>query len=143
MKRLKTTASCVTIAALAAVGTGLAPANAATKSHTLHLTSRTLVAQQKANKLSETDRVLVAGKTVGFSVSHCVFNFAIGQAACDGAVALPSGLLYVKVKVNGQTGASTGVVTGGTGAYAHAKGTTTGKPGSRPSDTVITVIYHT
>lgn len=143
MNRLRTSASLVTAAALAATCTGLTAANAATKAHTLHLTSRTLVAQQKANKLTETDRVLVAGKTVGFSVSDCVFNFAIGQAACAGAVALPSGILYVKVKVNGQTGASTGVVTGGTGAYAGAKGTTTGKPGSRPSDTVITVVYHT
>lgn len=139
MNRNRTAAAAVALVATVATFT---PAQAAARTHTLHVTSRTLVSQNAGNKLVESDRIIEAGKAVGFSANQCVFNFAIAQASCDVAVALPSGMLYAHVTVDAQTGASRGVVTGGTRAYAGVKGTTVGAPGSRPSDTKITVVYH-
>lgn len=142
MNRIRTTAGAVGLATLATTFATLAPANAMAKTHTLQFTVRTLVSQNAGNKLVETDRVIVAGKSVGFTANNCVFDFAKGQAVCDVAVALPSGILYAHVTVNAQTGASQGIITGGTRTYKGAKGVTVGIVGSRPSDTRITVVYH-
>jgi hypothetical protein len=130
------------VATLASTCLAAAPATAATKNHTLVFTTRTIASNNKGTFLTEADRILVGGKTVGFGANSCVFDFTTSQASCDVAVALANGVLYAHVVVNGQTGASQGVVTGGTRAYRGAKGVAKGLPGRAGSDTVITVIYH-
>ena len=51
------------------------------------------------------------------------------------------GVIYARVTIDGEQGNPHGRITGGTGAYHGARGTVTGKPGKRPSDTKLTIVY--
>ena len=143
MIRTRTLVGLVGVTSLAAVGAMGAPAFAGTSSHTMTFTSRQLQSQQTGNHLMQANRDLVAGKTIGFDVSSCTFDFATGIATCDVAAAMANGTFYARVTVDGENGDVSGRVTGGTGAFNGATGRVTGSPGSLPSDVTIKIVYRT
>ena len=85
-----------------------------------------------------------ANKRYGSLNAKCTFTKG-GRAAsgvCEGVYALPTGDLYAAAKLGtGKT--TTGVITGGTRAYAGARGTfksVTRSGDNAPSDTTITLL---
>lgn len=86
-----------------------------------------------------------ANKRYGVLNAKCTFTKG-GRAAsgvCEGVFSLPNGDLYAAAKLsNGKT--TTGVITGGTRAYAGARGTfksvTRSGGDNAPSDTTITLL---
>jgi len=119
-----------------------APASASSESHTLSFTARQLHSVQSSTALEQTARELVDGRTVGFDVTACTFDFTAHVARCDVAIARAQGMLYAHVTVNADNNVSSGRVTGGTRRYQGATGTVSGAPGSRPNDVKITIIWH-
>lgn len=134
----------VAVMTTAAVG-GATMVHAApsTTHHTLHFTSRSLHSTLLGKtKQVGTDRVLASGKTVGYDVTDCSFNFTTNIANCAVSAALQRGVLYARIAINGPNGSGHGKVVGGTGAFKGARGTVTSTPGSRKSDTSVTIVYH-
>jgi hypothetical protein len=145
MIRTRVLVGLISIPAAAGLGVAAinaAPASASSKSHTLSFTARQLHSVQSKTALEQTGRDLVAGKTIGFDVSACKFDFAAHVARCDVAVARPHGMLYAHVTVDVDNNVSNGRVTGGTRRYRGATGTVSTAPGSRQSDLKITIVWH-
>jgi hypothetical protein len=131
----------------AAAGLGIAVVNAplasaSSQNHTLSFTARQLHNVQSDAFLYQTERDFVAGKTIGFDVSSCKFDFAAHLARCDVAMARTHGMLYAHISVDADNNVSSGRITGGTRRYQGATGTVSGSPGSRPSDVKITIVWH-
>ena len=129
-------------AGLSVAAINVAPASASSKSHTLSFTARQLHAVQSQTFLEQTGRDIVAGKTIGFDVTACKFDFAAHLARCDVAVARPHGMLYAHVTVDADNNVAHGRVTGGTRRYQGATGTVSSAPGRRQSDVKITIVWH-
>ena len=71
-----------------------------------------------------------AGRRVGRIHVSCVTtvgssNFEKSNAACSGSMVIPQGTLTVQAMNSPGVATTTGAVTGGTGAYANARGTFT------------------
>lgn len=69
-----------------------------------------------------------AGRRVGRIHAQCVTtigssNFERSQATCSGVIVVPQGTLTVQAMTSPGVATTTGAVTGGTGAYANARGT--------------------
>ena len=127
---------------VAALSVASASASASSQTHTLSFTGRQMHSVQSDTTLYQTDRDLVAGKTVGFDVTSCKFDFAAHVARCDVAVARAHGMLYAHVTVDADNNVSHGRVTGGTRVYHGATGTVSSAPGVRPNDVKITIVWH-
>jgi hypothetical protein len=126
-----------TVAALATGGCLLAlPASAGGATHTIHFKALTK-AQASLGKHGGVsfDHDVSSKGLVGFDVVSFV-----GKQAGDVAVGLKGGLLIAHLKF-GSTGALSGTVTGGTGAYSDAKGTVSGEAISK-NKTRVTITYH-
>lgn len=113
------------------------PASASGASHTLKFT-----AKNKANHSfgkhggGAFDKdVNAAHKVIGFDVTTFT-----GSRAADVALALQGGFIYGTLAFD-KAGGLTGDVTGGTGPYAHAKGTIAGQQTGK-NTTQVTVTYH-
>lgn len=95
-----------------------------------------------------TNPIVEGGKTVGKLRARCTATAAVGKInnaafaqahfICEGVYALPGGSLYANASIV-KTGTE-GVVTGGTGKYAGARGTILSKEVKGGTDTTITLL---
>ena len=88
-----------------------------------------------------TDR---AGKRVGRLFAHCTAVVAARQAnkaafTCEGIMVVDGGTLYVQAFLSKAGATVHGTVTGGTGAYANARGTLVSRPTKAGADDTITL----
>ncbi|HEX4219213.1 MAG TPA: hypothetical protein VHZ02_12625 [Acidimicrobiales bacterium] len=122
-------------------------AGALTKPQTLTYTTKLLTltpvpvagqtssASQPGDYVVITDSYLQGGKQVGTDDVHCIL-ITTKQSLCFVAVALPKGQIELQgIGPAGGTGDFTVAVTGGTGAYANARGTATIKSGANNTGT--------
>ena len=89
-----------------------------------------------------TDR---AGKRVGRLYAHCTAVVAAPQAnkaafTCEGIMAVDGGTLSVQVFLPKAGATVHGTVTGGTGAFANARGTLVSRPTKAGADDTITLV---
>jgi hypothetical protein len=134
----------ITTGALAAGGygvVGMASAAVASTAHTIRFVSHPIRDVHLGNTDVQTSRETHAGKTVGYDISDCVFDFSVGRAACHVAVGRRGGLLYgaFHFNANANNGPLHGKITGGTGVYRGATGTFVGT--QRSGSTKIVVTY--
>jgi hypothetical protein len=123
---------------------GTASAAGAAKSHTLSFTSHEIGstnAGKGGHLLIESDRAASSGRTIGYTANTCAFDFSAHLAHCYVTLARPHGQMRFKATINADTGAITGKVLGGTGAYQGISGTLTGGPASKPDVSTITVHW--
>jgi hypothetical protein len=86
-----------------------------------------------------------AGKRIGKSSVSCVTttgsrNFMKSALTCTGVMELPDGSLMLQAAFSPNAPETIGAVTGGTGAYANARGLFTSTEGDSGSETVITLL---
>lgn len=86
-----------------------------------------------------------AGKRLGRLYVHCTVVVAARQAnkaafACEGVVSLGGGTLSIQTFLAHAGATVRGAVTGGTGAYANARGTLLSEPTKAGGDDVITLV---
>jgi hypothetical protein len=139
MNTRKTVVAAAVTASAAVLGAALAlpaVAGGADDSHTIHFVAQNQISVGLGKHGGATvDKDVNHGKLVGVDL----LSFT-GQSSADVALALPGGLLLATLEFS-KSGALTGTVTGGTGAYADISGTVTGmKTGKRTTD--VTVTYH-
>ena len=148
MKIRATIAAIGTAAAFGITGAIVLPtaASAHATTHTLTFTS----VQQAAAHYSSTtggaaDKdVNKAGKIIGFDVTRFVFNPQTNTISIGVAITNSGGFLYGKLHQSATSPVSHGTVTGGTGIYAGATGTITGKNLNKSgSKTAVTITYST
>jgi Dirigent-like protein len=89
-----------------------------------------------------TDR---AGKRVGRLYVHCTAVVAAPQAnkaafTCEGIMVVDGGTLYVQAFLSHAGATAHGAVTGGTGAYANARGTLISRPTKAGADDTIALV---
>ena len=145
---MKVRSSVVALGAAAVLGGTCAlavPALASTQTttHTLRFTSVSGpgVNFTKTTSGQQDKDVNTKGKVIGFDEIYFSFNLKTGTGTGNVALVVRGGVLYGTLKLT-QSSIS-GRVTGGTGAFAHAKGTITAhnlnKAGTR---TAVTIRYH-
>jgi hypothetical protein len=86
-----------------------------------------------------------AGKRIGKTSVSCVTttgarNFMKSALTCHGVTELPDGSLMMQAVVGVATPVTNGAVTGGTGAYANARGVFTSSDDRSGSSTVVTLV---
>jgi hypothetical protein len=86
-----------------------------------------------------------AGKIVGTLFGNCTTtlgakNFLESVITCTIVMSLRDGTLTGQVNVSPGVSRSTGAITGGTGAYANARGVVTSKEGAKGSIDTITLV---
>jgi len=126
-------------AALATAGllAGPALASSATPTHTLQFTTHTITQHSVGkNGQVELDKDTHGGKVVAYDM----LDFGRSNDA-DVSLGLPGGFLYGHLTFNTKTGAVTGKITGGSGAYRGDTGTVKGVPVGK-SVSSVTVKYH-
>ena len=137
---LVTLAVATTVAAGAAVA---APALAASSSTTVtqRFDAKSSAAPLLLSKTSYvlTDSDVQKHKTIGHDVLYCT-DTGNGASHCHVAFAQKGGLLYARFALSDKSGTLTGAVTGGTGSFAHAKGTIAGRSVSR-TDVKVKLHY--
>jgi hypothetical protein len=119
---------------------GGATATASPKSHTIHfiaVTSSQSTPTTSGSFFGSLVDVGASQTTVSDGVLSCG---PIAEAQCDAALADANGILDSHFTI-GPTGALSGTVTGGTGAYANATGTLSGQP-VRGGE-AVTIVYTT
>lgn len=109
--------------ATALLGAGAASAQAPT--HTFTLVNRQLQDTMVNGVDVATDKDLQHGSVTGYDVTSCKVNIVSHAARCDVALARAGGLLIGHARVNLDTGAGTGAITGGTRQFQGASGTMT------------------
>jgi hypothetical protein len=134
-------AAAIATATVAAAVAGPAVAASGTKAVTQHFDAKSLSSPLRPSKTSFvlTDNDAADGKTIGRDVLYCT-GAGTGASHCRVAFAQKGGLLYAKFALSDTTGALKGTVTGGTGRFAHAKGTLAGQAVSQ-EDVKITLHY--
>lgn len=141
MNRKIALASVAAAATIAGVTAAAVPdmAAAGTQTVTQHFTAKSSSSPLKLSKTAYalTDNDVRNGKTIGRDVLYC--TNAPGASNCHVAFAQNGGLLYARFTLTDKTGALKGVVTGGTGSFAKAKGTLTGQAVSR---TAVKITLH-
>ena len=146
-------------AGLIAFAAGSSPAQGQT-SRTLELTElqkgatfkhirNTKPATRRANSAGDvivfTSRLAdPSGKDVGKLSAACITttgarNFVKSVITCDGAVALSDGTLTWQAEVRPDAATTTGAITGGTGAYANARGVFVSEVGPDGAHDTITL----
>jgi hypothetical protein len=85
------------------------------------------------------------GKRIGRLYSHCTVVVAARQAnkaayVCQGVVVLGGGTLTIQALLAHAGATVRGTVTGGTGAYANARGTLVSQPTKMGADDSITLV---
>lgn len=137
-------AAMATAAAVSSTGAFLLPAaSARTATHTLAFTSvqQATVQFSKTTGASEDKDVSKAGKVIGYDVLRFTFKPKTNTASIGVAVDLKGGFLYGVMRESGAP-VLHGTVTGGTGAFAGAKGTITARSNKNGSRTAVTIRYH-
>jgi hypothetical protein len=86
-----------------------------------------------------------AGKRIGRTSVGCVTttgsrNFMKSALTCHGVTELRDGSLMLQAIVGSNAPVTSGAVTGGTGAYANARGVFTSTEGRSGSQTTITLV---
>jgi hypothetical protein len=145
MKIRTSIAAASTAAALGITGAIVLPAAASAHAvtHTLTFTS----VQQAQVKFSATSSgtedkdVSKAGKVIGYDVLNITADPTTGKVSAWVTVSTAGGFLYGSLKLSSNP-TTHGTVTGGTGAFAGATGTITGKSLSA-TKTAVTITYHT
>lgn len=136
-------AAMVTAAAVGSTGAILLPAaSARTATHSLAFTSvsRATVQFSKTARATEGKDVSEAGKVIGYDVSRLSYDPKTGTVSVGIAIDLKGGFLYGVLRASDPVVAH-GIVTGGTGAFAGARGTITARD-KKDSKTAITIKYH-
>jgi hypothetical protein len=126
------------VAATAAGVPALAAGSAKTVTQHFHAKSSSSVLAFSRTAYVSTDNDVKSGKTIGRDVLSCTDT--AGTSRCHVAFAQNGGFLYAKFSLADTTGVLKGTVTGGTGAFAHAKGTLAGQAMSQ-KDVTITLHY--
>jgi len=146
------------LAALLVLRSSASAQNPATRTLTLRETERggtfahirnTKGASQRSNLAGDvivfTNPVVdAAGKRIGKTSATCITttgsrNFMKSAMACHGVTELPDGSLMLQA-ITAPRGATNGAVTGGTGAYANARGVFTSTEDRSGSQTTITLV---
>jgi hypothetical protein len=129
-----------TSVAIGVVGLGGATATASAKSHTINFIAVTTSKSTptKAGSFFESIVAVASQTTISDGVLSCGANPT--TEGCDVSGAYASGILYAHFTI-ASTGALSGTVTGGTGAFANATGTVSGKP--VPAGYGISIVYTT
>ena len=147
---MKRTSLVTTTAALVAGGglvlavsaAGTASTAHAARNHQLTITAHTISSVQVGkDHLIESDKAVRSGHTIGYTANSCTFDFAASKAHCLVTFGRPQGQLRMRVTVNAQTGASSGRITGGSGAYSGATGTVTGQQGAKRDSVKLTLRW--
>ena len=129
-----------TSVAIGVVGLGGATATASAKSHTIKFTAiATSLSTPTQSGAFYESYVAVSSQSTTDGVLSCVASAS--SWTCDAAGADATGILDSHFTLSLTTGALTGTVTGGTGAYADATGTVSGKEVALGEK--ITVVYTT
>lgn len=135
-------ASLLAAGALVTLGASNGTASAAVRQHALTFGVHTLASSQVGDRhLIESDKAVKDGRTIGYTANSCTFDFDAGVAHCLVTLARPQGQLRIAATFDPSSGDVQGRVTGGTGAYAGARGTASGTPGPRPDTQVITLRW--
>ncbi|HJQ07256.1 MAG TPA: hypothetical protein VJ872_17530 [Nocardioides sp.] len=122
-----TAAAALAVAAISLTASVPSQASAARTTHHLSFVSHTLADRQIGHAgLIEADKVVRNGAVIGYTANSCTFDFASGTARCLVTLARPDGQLRTRVTVDSDSGAVTGKVVGGSGAYAGALGSVSG-----------------
>jgi hypothetical protein len=92
-----------------------------------------------------TNPLVAGGKRVGKLYMHCTAVVAAAAAnkaafACEGVVGLGGGTLTIQALLPHAGATVRGVVTGGTGAYANARGTLLSRPTESGADDTISLV---
>jgi hypothetical protein len=134
-------AATVVVATVAAATGVPAVAASSAKTVTQHFDAKSSSSVLMLSKTSYvlTDKDVESGKKIGRDVLYCT-DTGTGTSHCHVAFAQKGGLLYAKFALPDTTGVLTGKVTGGTGRFAHAKGTLAGQAVSQ-TDVKITLHY--
>lgn len=100
------------------------------------------------DQLVITNPVTEGGKTIGKLRARCTATAAVGTTnsaafaqahfICEGVYTLPGGSLYANASI--VKSGTEGVVTGGTGKYAGARGTVVSKEAKGGNDTTIALL---
>lgn len=108
---------------LAALGAGAVagPALGAGTVHTMVLTTAPLSVVNSGPEQISTEKLFHGRQLYGEGVGYCVAKGS--GATCTAAYALSGGLIYARVTATATSGR--GVITGGTGTFARARGTLT------------------
>jgi hypothetical protein len=123
------------------VGVAASAASPGRSTHTITIRAvQTAAKQFPHHRLVFTNRDSIKGRYAGNSVLAGVLNRKTDIVTGNIAIALSRGILYAHFKENGPTGALTGTVTGGAGAYHGISGTITGNA-TNAKTTVVTVTY--
>jgi hypothetical protein len=85
-----------------------------------------------------------SGKRIGKSSVSCTTtsgarNFMKSKLTCSGVTELPDGSLMLQANVTPNARVTSGAITGGTGAYANARGVFANTVGRSGSQTVVTL----
>jgi hypothetical protein len=85
-----------------------------------------------------------SGKVVGKVSAVCTTttgarNFVQSVVTCNGVLVLPDGTLTLQANISLDSPTTTGAVTGGTGAYANARGVLVSKRGTNGTQDTITL----
>ena len=127
---------------LAVSAAGTASTAHAARNHQLTITAHALSSVQVGkDHLIESDKAVRSGHTIGYTANSCTFDFAASKAHCLVTFGRPQGQLRMRVTVNAQTGASSGRITGGSGAYSGATGTVTGQQGAKRDSVKLTLRW--
>ena len=158
--RISRLAAAVALGALAAAAV-LGPGASAQGGRTISLTElekgatfkhvrNTKTKSQNANSLGDvivfTNRVVdTSGKVVGKNHAACATtvgarNFPRSDMTCNGSLVLLDGTMSWQGTFNVGSSSGTGTVTGGTGAYANARGVFVAKQDSKGTHDTITLV---
>ena len=142
----KTALVTVGMAAAVVAGTSAAAAVPALAAGGAKTVTQRFVAESSSSPLifsgtsyALTDNDVASGKTIGRDVLYCT-DAGRGTSHCHVAFTQKGGLLYAKFALADTTGVLKGTVTGGTGRFAHAKGTLAGQAVSK-KDVTIALRY--
>jgi hypothetical protein len=92
-----------------------------------------------ANRLSDASGSVIGKLHVGCTTTVGARNFMKSTLACEGVAVLRDGTLTLQAATSPGSRTTTGAVTGGTGAYANARGVFVSVEGRRGAETTITL----
>lgn len=116
-------------------------ASPAVTTHTLKMTTVQIADHLSGYYDVSANKDLVKGKVAGYDTTSCFINIHTHVAKCAISVSRADGTFRGKATINLDSGAGTGVVTGGTRAFRGVTGSMTAKSVSQ-TKTLVTVTYH-
>ncbi len=128
-------------AALAVDSAGGAAAKPVTHKITVHSVAKAGGQLGKTPYFSTVSEDRTGKRLIGTDVVSGHVDPSTGKVTVYGAIGLPGGLIYYTGHGSANSLKTTGTITGGTGAYAGAKGTIVSKQVPHQTKTTGTVVY--